>query len=466
MGFLNLTRNKKTLAWLIAAAMLVGNTMPAMASEGNAQEVSFSNWAFDTLLEGEKYGIFPMDWYDNMRATIVTEQVEALAAAIGSKLMAVDGVKLKAEPAPTTYEKGTAREDVLNAIFKELTRYEYTKDLGLESYTALEYMKEKGIIKGDTKGLNLNEPCTLEEAAIFGTRIIDEIYGELKAGSKGLLWKTTKGENTVYMLGSIHLADTSVYPFSETVKNAYTTSDALVVELNIYNEAGITDYNTIGMYTDGTTIKDHISAENYTKLLKVADQLGMTEKEIAIYKPWNLTNSFSSMISTNAEDQVEAQMAALLGIDNYFITNAIVYSKPIFELESYKYQAEMFDKMSNELQQYQLGPILDEMIKPSQAAEDESLVDAWLKHWEKGDLEGFKKVADTEEAWDNPKLKEEYTNALLTVRNKNMTDKIVELLEAEGSHTYFVVVGSLHYTGQDNILDSLTAKGFKVAQVK
>ncbi|WP_054742747.1 TraB/GumN family protein [Cellulosilyticum ruminicola] len=113
-------------------------------------------------------------------------------------------------------------------------------------------MREQQIVMGTGKVLGLDQICSLEEAAVFGTRIIKAFYTGLNAGTKGLLWKVQKGNNTVYMLGSIHIADYGVYPFNHNIVDAYKDSDILGVELNLHNTEGNKYFTDIACYSDGS----------------------------------------------------------------------------------------------------------------------------------------------------------------------------------------------------------------------
>ena len=46
------------------------------------------------------------------------------------------------------------------------------------------------------------------------------------------LWKIEKNGNTSYLFGSIHLGTKDMYPLSDAVKNAYKSTDNLVVEVD------------------------------------------------------------------------------------------------------------------------------------------------------------------------------------------------------------------------------------------
>ena len=43
-------------------------------------------------------------------------------------------------------------------------------------------------------------------------RLILALYDANDAGSRGLLWKAVNGDNTLYLLGTIHMDRSNVYP--------------------------------------------------------------------------------------------------------------------------------------------------------------------------------------------------------------------------------------------------------------
>ena len=108
---------------------------------------------------------------------------------------------------------------------------------------------------------------------------------------------------------------------------AYYNSSALVVEANLYDAADTAALSQLMYYTDGTTLKDHVSADTYQKAIKAAGVIGIPETTAAHLKPWALYLTFESyeLTATSADYQVSAQ----LGIDMTFQTNATMYQKPI-----------------------------------------------------------------------------------------------------------------------------------------
>ncbi len=456
----------------LVAATIVGSILVSYAFPAMAQEVAWHDWSTATLIQGEKYGIYPLAWYDDMQVKMDSQDLETFCNAIGKKLEAISGISLKKDATALAYRESSqvTRGEVLEGIYAVLNQYTYPAvvDLGND---AIIYMQEKEIVKGTGKDLNLDKTCTLEEAAVFGTRIVKAFYEDLNAGSKGLLWKVQKDDNIVYMLGSVHLANYSIYPFNESILDAYASADVLGVELNFYSQEGIADYNQLAVYSDGTTLKDHISPDLYEEVIEAAQKLGMAESDISLYKPWCMANTFSSAAMSGSSSVEEKQVAALLGIDNYFMTDALVNDVPIYELEGYAYQAGLLDGFSPELQEYYLSNTVDMILDKDLGDESEEILANWLEYWEKGDLEDFEKTFTKKTTQEGVSEKEkalldEYNNKLWTVRDAEMTDKIESLLNGEKGKTYFVVVGSGHYIGEDGVIQNLKNKGYTVEQVK
>jgi uncharacterized protein YbaP (TraB family) len=51
------------------------------------------------------------------------------------------------------------------------------------------------------------------------------------------LWKVSDDDSHVWILGSIHFADSSFYPLSPEISNAFDESEELAVEINIADDS-------------------------------------------------------------------------------------------------------------------------------------------------------------------------------------------------------------------------------------
>jgi uncharacterized protein YbaP (TraB family) len=484
---------KRILALLLALIMCLtmipsANVLAADQTNVYAEEITtdtqvgnlqnYSSWAFNDLVIGDTYGIYPMDWYyKDMTVPITQGQLRVLMAGLRIKMVntnCVTGIN------NTTYKltKYLTVKEVLNAFYKMLSGYEFTKDLGLVGKNADAFMKENGIFTGKNGELAMSDTCTIEQACVFATRLVTSVYDKLDAASKGFLWVAKSGENTVYMLGSVHMASNDIYPFSQEMLKAYQSADALAVELNLYDQTGATKIAELGMYTDGTKLKDHLSEETYKKTVEIGTKMGIPEEQLNMFKPWYLYLSFVSLANTTSGNTEEAAQAAALGIDLNFTTNAMLYGKPILEIEGYEYQGKMLDSFSDALEEYLLSGVIDAVNETVSGTKDTGSEDLEeiLNLWRIGDAESFEKytsmeyeypeLVDPETAEKDKAIIDEFKNKLFTQRDKGMAEYIDGLLKAEGKKTYFVVVGSGHYISDYSVLDRLKEKGYEITQIK
>ncbi|NLI90254.1 MAG: TraB/GumN family protein [Epulopiscium sp.] len=446
---------------LVIAAVFVSVTISFPVMGTGRSQPQISQWSIGTLNEGERYGIYPVDWYyDGFRETISQERLNELVDGVDSKLSQL-GLEKDQGFIPSTYKEDGTRNTVLIRLYNSIGTYKLPDDLQDSKVNAVVYMQERGIINGTNKGLALQTDCTVEQAVVFATRLIEDSYSAVGAGSKGLMWQVNNKGNTVYLLGSIHVGDTSLYPLHKDVKEAFKDSDMLLVEADVFNVgAELEEFMKMGMYTDGTSIKNHISEETYGKLVEFLELIGLPDDAYDGFKPWIIANELSTLMIADP-NYVEGQIGASeLGVDMYFLTTSTLMNKPIGELEGMVSQGNLFNNMPMEVQEERLNQILDDILNPESQAGVESadLIKLWFEKWNKGDIDGFAEsfLEEREEAAS------EFESLLFGKRDKDMSDKLVNLLEKDGETTYFVVVGAGHLVEEGTIVDILSEKGYKV----
>jgi len=216
-------------------------------------------------------------------------------------------------------------------------------------------------------------------------------------------------------------------------------------------------------YLDGTTLADVVSEEVYEKLITVFEAYGLPVDLFAVYKPWSIANTLQVFSMSSSESAEQGAEAANLGIDMYFLLNALVTQKSVDELEGLKFQVDQFDGLSTEFQEEYLNAVLDSILHPQdeETTTSADILNEWLTLWRKGDIEGFTNsfVQATEEAEET---ENELTTMLFGNRDKDMADKISKILEAEDKATYFVVVGAGHLVAENTIIHYLTEMGYEV----
>ncbi len=270
-----------------------------------------------------------------------------------------------------------------------------------------------------------------------------------QTGGRGFMWEVESNGNTVYLVGSMHIADDSFYPLRPEFEEAFAEADYLGVEVDVSKAADEAQQQLImdmGMYKDGTTLKDHVSSETYAKLGKILTESGMKPNALDAFKPWVVESTISSLKA------VKAGYEAAAGIDLYFVQKAIERKIPVIELESYELQLSMFNGFSKELQEKNLNLVLDNFDVLDDSVEQLG------KMWKTGNDEALLEFTNS------MAVDEEYNKAMLVDRNIGMAEKIDGYLKNGKNEEYFIVVGAAHYLGEHGIVKLLEDKGYTVVR--
>ena len=292
---------------------------------------------------------------------------------------------------------------------------------------------------------------------------ICEIPGDVSEATPAL-YKVTDGDgNILWLFGSVHAGRDSFYPLPDYVMDAFESSDALAVEFNITefenDQSAMIGILTSLCYTDGTTIKDHLDEDTYSKAVKVLEDGGYYNALLDYYIP----SLWASFVDDCLYGKLGVDMDS--GVDKHLIALANDTGKEILDIESAEYQFEMLADYSPELQEYLLKSSL-ESYDDQDAVKEE--LGRMLDLWASGDVAAFSEYLESEDddVTDEEELRlyEEYNDSMIVVRNDNMTDYAEDALRS--GKEVFICVGAAHIFGEGGIADQLAGLGYTVEQVK
>ncbi|MGE7690983.1 TraB/GumN family protein [Lysinibacillus sp. NPDC097214] len=442
---------KRTGAALLGASLMLTTVVPVIHAEEQSPPLapSISEWAIETLNEGEKYGIFPIEWYyEDFLQEISVEKVNELLALTEKKIASL-GLAENKKYKPVSVKNDNTRGDIVKRLYNIVARYDLP--VGKD---AIKFMKEHNILQGSSNGLQLEKEATTQQAVLLAVRFIQSTYALAEQGAKGVAWVVEDEDTRVYLLGSIHLGTPDLYPFDQKLVKAFDEADALLVEANLLDTKGHEYYAEKAMYSDGSTLKDAVAPETYAKLEKVAKLYNLPMEQLTLQKPWTLSSTLA-MLSTDDSFGITPQEMAMHGIDMYFLLNAQLQQKPVIELEGMKAQVDMFDALSPEAQEQSLVAVLDNIIIPSEENQS-NILQEWFTSWKQGNVEEFAKSFQAMEGGTS-----EYNEMLFGLRDEQMAKKIMNVLK-DKKGTYFVVVGSGHFLGEKSIRYHLEKNEYKV----
>jgi len=271
----------------------------------------------------------------------------------------------------------------------------------------------------------------------------------LAAQEKNFLWKAQGGNNTVYILGSIHLLKRDSAALKPIVQEVFSKSKRLVLEIDLVNE-GPEKFQQLlaqkGLNPDGKLLAEQLSPETYELTAQKATDLGVDIKLLAPLKPWVV-----------ALTMVVMQLQKLgydpnLGIDHQLAQRARQSGKPVSGLETAEFQMEIFDQLTTAQQEMFLRQSLQEMDQL------EKIVDDMVGAWDSGDVaRGERLFLESIRAY--PDLKDK----ILDARNRRWIPQIEQFLNQEVD--VLVVVGTAHLVGNTGVIELLKDRGYKLEQM-
>lgn len=260
-------------------------------------------------------------------------------------------------------------------------------------------------------------------------------------------WKVEGEENTLWLFGSIHVLTEEHYPLAEPVETAFEESAYLVVETDIVNLDPQVQQRMMlntGMLGEDQTLRDVLGEEQYERAQSLAQENGYDLEQMSALRPWLI-----ALVLQVTEFQ-KLGYTAEHGVDTYFLERASEGPQSIVELESFKYQLQLFDNLDQDIQNAFLMQTLEEI------QDVEEQIEALVEGWESGKLEELEEtlMADFD---DYP----EVYDRVVTQRNRNWLESLTEFLD-EGERDYFVVVGALHMVGEEGLVNLLREAGYTV----
>jgi uncharacterized protein len=264
---------------------------------------------------------------------------------------------------------------------------------------------------------------------------------------KNLLWKVESGGNVVYLLGSIHIADESLYPLDTVIIESFEECAYLVLELDPSAHSALDIYKYMS-YEGDTLLKNMITAEQYAKIKEYMDKHNVPEMAFGSFKPWAAVMTLQSLeMLSNGFSQHE-------GIDMHFLERAKSSGKMVKELESLEFQMSAMNKLNAYTGEY-LDYTLAELEDTKKYVKE--LIDAWKQ----GDSDMIYKISQEGNQHEGF---EQVMEDLNYSRNVTMTQKIEEYIASGEKH--FIVVGALHLLGERGIVQLLKSKNkYKIKQL-
>lgn len=267
-----------------------------------------------------------------------------------------------------------------------------------------------------------------------------------------LLWKVSGNgmPNASYLFGTHHLIESEKVLSLQNVLALVNEVDVVVNELDMSDMQALQMKIMQGAMMQGKTIKDLVSAEDYTLVDAAFKELmGVGLDQLGAFKPAMLSTMYSVMLYSKTKKLTKEPEA----IDIIIQKAGKKASKEIVPLETAEEQIEV---LLNSLSLEKQAELLVKSVKEKEKgiAQMQKLDEAYLS----GDLKKMEVLYNEDED-----MTEEYKKALVDTRNLNWVVILNKLFETKSG---VVAVGCLHLVGETGLINQLQKIGYKVESVK
>jgi uncharacterized protein len=268
-----------------------------------------------------------------------------------------------------------------------------------------------------------------------------------------LLWEVTSKSTSVYLLGTIHVGNASMYPLPPAVESAYGRSQVLALEADPGDPTAIMMAMGTVMYQPPETLERNVPPALFQEVREALSPSGLPIELAQNMKPYMVSMTLTMMEAARLGFDVS------LGVDLHLVNRARRDGKRIVELESMAFQLAMLDGMPKDTQLAMLESTVKGIRSGSLKRDLETMIDAWRT----GNAEKLDDAATREMKAMPSRAGRELQDALFDRRNRAMADKIVQMLN--GSEVVLVGIGAGHLTGNTGLVALLKARGFAVRRL-
>lgn len=400
----------------------------------------FSHWAAEELNQAQFMGLYPAkNFFDGRDFT----KEATLDDAKTCYKLAKEKIEAKGLETVGDFSfKNLSRAEILNSI---------SKLLGDEKFE-IKNLRAAKIFLGPADEKYLNSKIPLQEMISLYSRAVNKVLQDKGKVSKGFFYEVNNKGNKIYMLGSIHVGNSSLYPIDENIIKALKSSEKIYMEIDLSNRAEAKKMRQKIYYNDGKNLKDDLGEELYSRVLKIFQGYGMEEDQVKILKPWAIYN-------TMASDPKGESPKGSFGVESYFLALSLLNKIEIDELESMEFQSNILSSFDKKTYVEMIENLTAEIEKNGYKNINSGLY-TLLDAWQNGDRDKMKSILSLK----GDEASEKFNEAILDERDEGMAKKIDAMLKKDGKNTYFILIGSAHLVPENSVTGILKNMGYKVIE--
>ena len=274
--------------------------------------------------------------------------------------------------------------------------------------------------------------------------------GRAVAEDRGVLWTLQGRQNTVYLLGSVHVLRPGDAALPRAALEAYADAEQLVMEIDL-DDAAVGDPLAIAQQMQSSAALpagqslQSVLGSDYAEVARRASEAGLELAMFDRFQPWFVATLLLQL------ELAKRGFDPALGIEQQLAGRAVADRKPIVGLETPAQQFAVLSGLSLADQKRFLLMTLDE------SAQADAELEQLLAAWRKGDITALAALL-SDEFERFPQLYRPLTED----RNRAWVGQLGDLLDDRDD--YLVVVGALHLVGRNSVVDLLRQRGYTVTQ--
>lgn len=273
------------------------------------------------------------------------------------------------------------------------------------------------------------------------------------------MWKIQSPQNTVYLLGSIHVGKSCELD-SPKISTAMDDAENTVFEID-FTQVTPADQVELGLKLSQAgqlrpgdrTLKESVSADTYEQIRQKFEELKPSSLSLTLDTVNNIYRPTFIAFQMQGFQALKLGFSGTCGMDQLLVKQAQAENKKILALETFETQTELLQTLLTSLPEKDPEVEFQRLLSDIDTEQINGLLISVMT----GDIETVQAKVN-ESCQSTPKL----CYQVLDARNIIWLDQIKAYLQDQ--EDYLIVVGAAHMTGPNSLIKLLEGEDYRVEQ--